>query len=156
MLRMTQYLFKRTSPLSAEGIRSIMAQLVLFWHKVCLWTALTLFFELQPPMLVSQQHHSKQSSYQRAAENQNVYTLVKTAGAAEDSGLDPLLMCFAVVWFTHWSASGSHQLRSWPFLVLPIAAYSSNDWRAKNMQVLWKKKKKISINTTFWYQFARF
>jgi len=92
MLRMTQYLFKRTRPLSTKETRSITAQPVLFWDKAHFWMALTLFFELQSLMLLSQQHHSKQSSHQTAANNQNVCTPVRTARAAEDSGLDPVLL----------------------------------------------------------------
>ena len=85
---------------------------------------------------------------------QNVCILVETARAAEDFGLDPLLMCDAVVWFTHWSASRSQQPRSWPFLVFPIAAYSSKDSKEKNMQVVFGEKnivKPLHFDTSVLY-----
>lgn len=100
-------------------------------------------------MLVSQQHHSKQPSYQTAADNQNACTLVKTAKAAEDSAsvicsrFD--LLTEVPLIHTNWEADPCLCF----LLQLIQATIEGQKYDAGALE-----KKKISINATFWYQFA--
>lgn len=84
--------------------------------------ALTPFFELRSLMLVSQQHRSKQPSYQTARDNQNACTLVKTAKAAQDSAS---VICSRFDLLTEVPLI--HTNREADPCLFPIAAYSSND-----------------------------
>lgn len=123
-----------------------MAGPVLFWHKAPMWTALT------PPGAAGTDGSKPAAPQQTAilptaADNPNVCTLGKAARAAEDSGLDPQLVWFAVVCSLLAKVTLIHTLSCMSHCSL---------FKGKKMQVLWGKIISINISNLFWNQFLKY